>query len=43
MIFVMGLIFGWMMYRFGSLWVTIICHAVWNGTFALVAFGASNP
>jgi membrane protease YdiL (CAAX protease family) len=38
LIFVMGLAFGWMMYRFGSLWVPIICHAVWNGTFALIVF-----
>lgn len=38
LIFVMGLIFGWMMYRFGSLWVTIICHAVWNGFYALLIF-----
>ena len=38
LIFVMGLIFGWMMWRFGSLWVTIICHGVWNGFYALLIF-----
>ena len=38
LIFIMGLIFGWMMWRFGSLWVTIICHGVWNGFYALLIF-----
>ncbi|WP_373504855.1 lysostaphin resistance A-like protein [Aestuariivirga sp.] len=38
LIFVMGLVFGWMMYRFGSLWVTIACHGMWNGTYALIIF-----
>ncbi len=40
LIFVMGLVFGWMMYRFGSLWVTIACHAVWNTSYALLIFFA---
>ncbi len=38
LIFVMGLIFGWMMYRFGSLWLTMACHALWNAAFALIIF-----
>lgn len=38
LIFVMGLIFGWMMWRFGSLWLTIACHGVWNGFYALLIF-----
>lgn len=38
LIFIMGLIFGWMMYRFGSLWLTIACHGVWNGFYALLIF-----
>lgn len=38
LIFMMGLAFGWMMYRFGSLWVTIICHGAWNGLYALLIF-----
>ncbi len=38
LIFIMGLVFGWMMYRFGSLWVTIICHGVWNGFYAMLIF-----
>jgi membrane protease YdiL (CAAX protease family) len=38
MIFVMGLVFGWIMYRFGSLWVTMACHGVWNSAYALLIF-----
>ncbi len=38
LIFVMGLIFGWMMWRFGSLWLTVACHGIWNGFYALVIF-----
>jgi membrane protease YdiL (CAAX protease family) len=37
-IFMMGLVFGWLMYRFGSLWVAIACHGVWNGAYALLIF-----
>ena len=37
-IFILGLAFGWMMYRFGSIWVPIVCHGVWNGTYALIIF-----
>ena len=42
LIFAMGLIFGWMMYRFGSLWVTIICHGAWNGLYALILFASQG-
>lgn len=38
LIFVMGLVFGWMLYRFGSLWVTMACHAVWNACYSLIIF-----
>ena len=38
LIFIMGLVFGWMMYRFGSLWVVIACHGAWNGIYALILF-----
>ncbi len=38
LIFVMGLVFGYLMYRFGSLWVTIACHGAWNGIYALILF-----
>ena len=30
MIFMMGLLLGWLLYRFGSLLLTIACHAAWN-------------
>jgi len=43
LIFVMGLIFGWMLYRFGSLWVTIVCHGAWNLGFALIVYTALQP
>ena len=38
LIFVMGLIFGWLMVRFGSLWLTIACHGLWNGFYSLLIF-----
>ena len=38
LIFVMGLIFGWLMVRFGSLWLTIACHSLWNGLYSLLIF-----
>lgn len=41
LIFIMGLVFGWMMYRFGSLWVTMACHAAWNSIYALAIFGTA--
>ncbi len=38
LIFVMGLVLGYLLIRFGSLWVTIICHGVWNGVYSLIIF-----
>ncbi len=38
LIFAMGLIFGWMMWRFGSIWLTIACHGIWNGFYALLIY-----
>jgi membrane protease YdiL (CAAX protease family) len=38
LIFVMGLIFGWLMVRFGSLWLTIACHGLWNGFYSLLIY-----
>lgn len=38
LIFIMGLIFGWMMIRFGSLWLTIAAHGAWNGVYSLLIF-----
>jgi membrane protease YdiL (CAAX protease family) len=41
-IFLLGLAFGWMMYRFGSIWVPMICHGVWNSVYALAVFGQAG-
>jgi membrane protease YdiL (CAAX protease family) len=41
-IFFMGLVFGWMLYRFGSLRVTFVCHAMWNLANSLILLGASQ-
>ena len=38
LIFIMGLVFGWLMYRFGSLWIVMACHGAWNGIYALILF-----
>jgi membrane protease YdiL (CAAX protease family) len=38
-IFVMGLVLGYLLYRFGSLWLTMLCHGAWNLVFSLVIFG----
>ena len=38
LIFVMGLVFGFLMWRFGSIRVTIACHALWNGAYSLMMF-----
>jgi len=42
LIFIMGLLFGWMLYRFGSLWVTMACHAAWNAFYGLVIFASAG-
>lgn len=42
-IFMMGLALGALLVRFGSLWVTIVCHGVWNGLYSLVIFGSLSP
>jgi uncharacterized protein len=41
-IFLMGLVLGALLIRFGSLWVTMACHAVWNGAYALLIFGTQS-
>jgi uncharacterized protein len=38
-IFLMGLVLGALLIRFGSLWVTMACHAIWNASYALLIFG----
>ncbi|MGQ0485498.1 MAG: CPBP family intramembrane glutamic endopeptidase [Hyphomicrobiales bacterium] len=40
LIFMMGLAFGFLLVRFGSLWVTIACHAAWNAIYSVVIFGS---
>ena len=35
LIFVMGLALSTLLIRFGSLWVTFACHAIWNGIYTL--------
>lgn len=39
-IFMMGLALGALLIRFGSLWVTMACHGIWNGIYSLVIFGS---
>jgi membrane protease YdiL (CAAX protease family) len=41
LIFGMGVALGLLLLRHGSIWVTVVCHGVWNGIFALVIFGAA--
>ena len=38
LIFLMGLVLGVLLLRFGSLWVTIGCHLIWNGLTSLALF-----
>ncbi len=38
-IFIMGLALGWLLLRFGSLTVTIACHASWNLFSSFAIFG----
>jgi membrane protease YdiL (CAAX protease family) len=38
LLFVMGLALCWLLVRFGSLWVTIACHAAWNAIQAYVLY-----
>ena len=38
LLFLMGLALCWLLVRFGSLWVTIVCHAVWNGLSSVMLY-----
>lgn len=42
LIFIMGLALGALLLRFGSLWVTMVCHGVWNLLFSLVTLGVAG-
>lgn len=38
-LFIMGIVLSGLLIRFGSLWVTMICHSAWNAVAALTIFG----
>lgn len=38
LLFLMGLLLCWLLVRYGSLWVTIACHAVWNAMSAVTLY-----
>jgi membrane protease YdiL (CAAX protease family) len=42
LLFIMGLVLGFLLVRFGSLWVCFVCHAVWNGMFTLAVLLAGS-
>ena len=42
MLFIMGICLGLLLLRFGSLWVTIACHASWNALSSLALFVAGT-
>ena len=42
LIFVMVLVLGALLLRFGSLWVTIACHGVWNLMFSIITLGVAG-
>lgn len=42
LIFIMGLVLGGLLLRFGSLWVTMVCHGAWNLMFSLMTLGIAG-
>lgn len=42
LIFIMGLVLSAILIRFGSLWVTMACHAAWNSVSAFVLYNISS-
>jgi membrane protease YdiL (CAAX protease family) len=42
LLFVMGLVLGGLLLRFGSLWLTIACHTVWNSMSALMILAVGS-
>jgi membrane protease YdiL (CAAX protease family) len=42
LLFLMGLALSWLLVRFGSLWLPILCHAAWNGLQALALSGIAQ-
>ncbi len=43
LIFIMGLALGYLLVRFGSLWVPMACHALWNSVTSLALYAANAP
>lgn len=41
-LFAMGIALCCLLIRFGSLWVTLICHGVWNAISSLTILGMSS-
>jgi uncharacterized protein len=41
-LFIMGIVLGVLLLRFGSLWVTIACHVVWNAVSSIAIFGVGS-
>ena len=41
-LFLMGIALGILLLRFGSLWVTIVCHSAWNLITTVVLFAAAG-
>ena len=41
-IFLMGLILGVLLLRFGTIWVTIACHTAWNAVTTLMMFSTGS-
>jgi membrane protease YdiL (CAAX protease family) len=42
LLFLMGLALCWLLIRFGSLWVTIACHAAWNALSAIMLYSMAS-
>ena len=42
LLFCMGLVLCFLLRRFGSLWVTMACHAAWNASTAFFIFAAGS-
>jgi len=41
-LFIMGIVLGLLLLRFGSLWVTIACHTAWNALSTIAMFSAGT-
>lgn len=41
-IFIMGLVLSAILIRFGSLWLTMACHAAWNAATSLILYNVAN-